>query len=108
MSRWRYPMMTPSQRRAINQIIKFYRERNRYNGVTSVRCTVKHEHFFVSLTIQTRRSDCSQYSPRAVFSLQYAHVFIGKRGGISVPMALDGVTDAKAERVRVERMLRRL
>lgn len=104
MSRWRYPMMTPSQRQAINRIIRFYRERNRNNGVTSVRCEVKHM-VFVSLTIRTRRSDCEKHSPRQIVCEQYAHIFIGRRGRIEIADAAYGLGNRQQEQKHLRHML---
>ena len=88
--------MTKSQRAAIINIIRFYRERNSYNGVTSVRIDIDESDGITSMRVDTRRSDCGKYSPRAIFMQQSAMFFIGKRGGIEVVRAeqgLDSETD---------------
>jgi hypothetical protein len=94
---------TDLQRRALNRIIRFYRDRNSYDGVTSVRCTFNNEYeSFVSVTVETRRSDCDKYSPRAVICAQRAHIMVTRRGKITVHSADSGLTD---ERKHVARMI---
>lgn len=81
-----------SQRNTINRIIRFYRQANAYNGVTSVRATVEETDYrAVWISLETRRSDCGQYSPRAVVCRQDAHICVGPRGGITVYSASSGL-----------------
>lgn len=97
--------MNKAQRASIIRIIRFYRERNRYNGVTSVRVETKDFDYFISLTVTTRRSDCETFSHRAIVCEQSAHIFIGKRGGITVKRARNGLTHSESS--YVQKMTRR-
>lgn len=92
--------MTKAQRAAIIRVIRFYKDRNRYNGVTSVRIETENYEHFISLTVTTRRSDCEKYSPRQIISEQYAHIFIGKRGGIKVKRARSGINRKESGHVQ--------
>ena len=89
--------MNKSQRAAIIRVIRYYKSRNAYNGVTSVRVELEDYDYFISLMLTTRRSDCEKYSPRQVVCEQSAHIHIGKRGGIKVKRARNGlsINDAK-------------
>ena len=92
--------ITKSQRRALNRIIRFYRRENN-DGVTSVRISfpdanediAKYGFFFVC--VKTRRSDCDKYSPRAILCEQSAMFKVGKRGGLKVMTAYDGLRETK-------------
>ena len=59
--------LNPSQRATVNRLIRYYRGRVAYNGVTSVRLDIKHHDSFVSVYVQTWRSDCHRYSPAGRF-----------------------------------------
>lgn len=84
--------ITPAQRRRIISAIRYYRSSNRYTGVTSVRVQVNTEYSaFVSVVIETRRSDCDRYSPRQVICRQRMHAMIGRRGGMKIASADDGL-----------------
>lgn len=74
----------PSQRKALMRVIWFIRNHER-DDVTSIRYAIRPLHKdSVSVTLMTRRSDCDRYSPRQVVCRIDMHVFIGKRGGITV------------------------
>ena len=92
--------LTPSQRSALRRVVSFYRKRNAYTQCTSVRFELRQCGHFVSVSISTRRSDCQKYSPRQVFCAQSAHVFIGKRGGLRVVTAENGLGDGDNPRGR--------
>lgn len=90
--------LTTSQRRRIISAIRFYRNRNRYNGCTSVRVKIDNTHGFsstlprfVSMSLETRRSDCEQYSPRQVMTKQFMFAIIGRRGGMKIASASDSL-----------------
>ena len=86
--------LTKTQRKSINKIIRFYRERNLYTKVTSVRIKLKDTDYGVKwLTVTTRRSDCDKNSMRAILCEDHAFIRIGKRGGITVSSAQNGLND---------------
>ena len=84
--------MNKSQRKAINRIIRFYRERVAYTGCTSVRLKIiETDYGHIWVYIKTRRSDCHRNSPRAILSEETASFCLGKRGAITVWNAEDGL-----------------
>lgn len=95
---------TQSQRRKLRLILRFYRERNSYNEVTSVRLKIPKEprYSFISVSVTTRRSDCSPNSPRAILCEQTAHFMVTKRGGVTVTEARNGFKD---ETIHVAKVL---
>jgi len=94
--------MNRSQRNAINRIIYFYRQRNCYNKVTSIK--IKREDFgsFIAVIVRTRRSDCHEYSLRALMCDQYAHIFVGKRGGLRV---MDATSGLNSEKTHIQKLI---
>jgi hypothetical protein len=99
----KHESMTTAQRQAINRVVRFYRERNRYTGCTSVRVELKPATYGTWITVRTRRSDCDQYSPRASACSQYGHLLITKRGAIRIYSAEHA---HRSERSHVAFMLR--
>lgn len=101
--------LKPSQKNAVRRIVKFYKDRNDYNSVTSVRYDLvkcsSGDYNSIWLTVNTRRSDCEKYSPRAVICNQYGNFNIGKRGGIKVSIASNGIGDRDDEKKHVSFML---
>ena len=96
--------LTPGQRRALSRIVRYYRDWNDHNGVTSVRFTLTRPFgTFPSFVITTRRSDCGEFSPRAVYTKMDASGSIGPRGGITLYRASNGLND---ETKYVAKMLR--
>ena len=86
--------MNKSQRKAIIRVIRYYRETNAYNGVTSVRVEVEPTDYGTYwITLKTRRSDCHPNSERALLCDQYAHISVGKRGALKVYTAQNGLSD---------------
>lgn len=82
--------MNKSQRRSINKTIRYYRDVA--DDFTSVRATVEPtEYGVIWVTINTRRSDCSAYSQRAIWTRKHAFIMIGKRGAITVYQAESGI-----------------
>lgn len=94
--------LNPRQRRRVRTIVRWYREQNRYSGVTSVRFELVDYFGTIWITLKTWRSDCGKYSPRAVFCEQYLHARIGPRGGVRVYTARHGT---RSEMSRVQRRL---
>ena len=83
--------LTPTQRRKVNKIIRYFRNDERYNGVTSVRVELRKGYrYAVSLTVHTRRSDCERSSPRAVLCERYAHFTITRRGKTTLHSSYHG------------------
>lgn len=86
--------LKPSQRKALERIVRFYKRRNDYNEVTSVRFKLTNPYLSViSVQVCTFRSDCGRNSPRAVFTEQSAHFFLGPRGKIKVANAKYALKD---------------
>jgi len=85
-----------SQRNRLASIVRWYRAYNAYSGVTSIRFKLHDCKAFISLTLTTRRSDCSKFSPRQIITQQRVHAFIGPRGGCKVMDATSGLTSEKA------------
>lgn len=86
--------LTPTQRKRINRIIRYFRNDERYNGVTSVRVEISKTYAYaISLVVRTRRSDCERSSPRAVYSERYTHFIITRRGEVTVCHSRRGVDD---------------
>lgn len=92
--------MTKSQRASIIRIIRYYRERNSYTGCTSVRVVAEDCGSFISLSVETRRSDCEKYSQRQIVCNQSAHIFIGQRGGVDVKRATLGLGSHEEKHVQ--------
>lgn len=87
---------TARQKAKLNKIVRYYRNRNRYNGVTSVRARIDDVCAgIVAIAITTRRSDCDRYSPRQVLTAQEAYLFVGPRGGITVASARACLADER-------------
>lgn len=84
--------LNPRQRRKVRQVVRWYRERNAYSGVTSIRIELINLGGLISMTLRTWRSDCGKYSPRAIVCEQYLHAIIGPRGGIKVYTARSGLS----------------
>jgi hypothetical protein len=96
--------MNRSQRNAANRIVRFYRERNAFTKVTSTRVHLTTtEYGSIWIKVETRRSDCQKYSPRAVLTQQTAFIEIRSRGAIRVHSADSCLRD---ERKHVAFMLR--
>lgn len=101
--------VTPSQRRAVRNVLRFYRKRYNYNGVTSVRLEMSRggsdttEYFW--LTVRTRRSDCGRDSLLALLSECHARILIGPRGGITVYDAREGYGPGSDSKRHVAYML---
>lgn len=95
--------LKPRQRRKLVRLVRWYRERNAYSGVTSVRFELVDYYGTTWITLRTRRSDCGKYSPRAIVCEQYLHARIGPRGGVKVYDARTGVR--RSEKTHVQKML---
>ena len=76
--------MNKSQRNALRRVLHFIRQRNNYNGCTSVRFNLIDCGPFISVSTDTRRSDCDKHSPRAVTCQESGQFFIGRRGGLQI------------------------
>lgn len=86
--------MTPSQIKKISRINNYYIDANAYTEVTEVECKdVLLDWGSISVTIQTSRTDCGKYSPRAIVCEQYGHFLISRRGKITVCSARHGCSD---------------
>jgi len=94
--------LNPRQRRKLRTLVRWYRERNNYSGVTSVRFLLVDYFGTIWITLTTRRSDCGKYSPRAILCEQYLHARIGPRGGVRVYTARSGLS---SELTRVQKRL---
>lgn len=95
--------LNDSQRRAMRRIVRYLRDTERYNGVTSVRWALIDAGCFVSATFKTRRSDCGEASMRQIMCEHYIHVHIGKRGRITLHAAREGIsTDEGLKRKHTE------
>jgi len=94
--------LNPRQRRKVRSIVRWYRERNAYNGVTSIRFILTDYNGTTWIRLKTRRSDCGKYSPRALVCEEYLHARIGPRGGVRVYTARSGLT---SELTRVQKRL---
>ena len=89
--------LNKSQRRAVSRIYRQYVERVRYTGCTSVRFELKSlGHGLVSMTVDTRRSDCEKSSQRQIFCRESFHGIIRSRGAITVCRAECGLTNNEA------------
>lgn len=95
--------LNPRQRRKVEHVVGWYRERNAYNGVTSIRFELVDYEGTTWITLRTRRSDCGKYSPRAIVCEQYLHARIGPRGGVKVFDARNGIS--RTEKTHVKFML---
>ena len=98
--------LTPRQRRKVRRLVRWYRERNAYSGVTSVRFELYTYEDYCRLawiTLKTWRSDCGKYSPRAIVCEQYLHAMIGPRGGLTIHTARNGIS--RSEKTHVRKML---
>ena len=84
-------IINKSQRNAINRIIRFYRKKEAYNKVTSIRIELDDSVGILSLVVRTKRSDCDQFSPRQLLCENYGHYLIGARGKIKVCTATSGI-----------------
>lgn len=94
--------LNPRQRRKVRTIVRWYRERNAYSGVTSIRFELVDFSGTIWITLTTWRSDCGQYSPRAIVCGQRLHARIGPRGGVRVFSASSGTS---SELTHVQRYL---
>ena len=97
--------LNPRQRRKVRQVVRWYRERNAYSGVTSIRFKLYgYEDYdkIAWITLRTWRSDCGKYSPRAIVCEQYFHAMIGPRGGLKIHTARSGM---KSEVTRVRKSI---
>lgn len=84
--------LTKGQRRALKRILFFYRDRHNSSKVTSIRFKLNvTDYGAVWVTLETRRSDCSRNSPRAVICKNYLHACLGPRGRITVATADNGI-----------------
>lgn len=72
----------PSQRKALNKIIRFVRSNDSLARITSLKINVFSG--FLSVAIETDRTDCDKYSPRNVLSRVYFSAHIGAKGAIEV------------------------
>lgn len=72
----------PSQRKAINKIIRFVRSNDSIARITSLRIGINRG--FISLAIETDRTDCDKYSLRNVLSRIYFSAHIGAKGAIQI------------------------
>ena len=92
-----------SQRRALARVLRHYKNATAYSGVTSVRYRMKQcgQNTFneVWVNVETRRSDCEEYSQRAILCGQSAHIKIGPRGKLTVYRATSGITESKVKHV---------
>lgn len=95
--------LNPRQRRKLGHVVRWYRERNAYNGVTSIRFELVDYFGTIWITLKTRRSDCGHYSPRAIVCEQYLHARIGPRGGLKICDARNGIS--RTEKTHVHFML---
>lgn len=97
--------LNKSQRRAVRRIMRFIWNRNSHSDVTSARFELTRPFgSFLSMTVTTRRSDCEEYSERAVICEQRLHCMIGPRGGLKVCSFSNGLSDSTAH---AKKMLRR-
>ena len=94
--------LTKGQRRKVAWIVKWYRERESYNGVTSIRFNlVKFDDSKLAfMTLKTRRSDCGKYSPRAIICERSLHAMLGPRGGTKVISAEWGIGNSEKSHVK--------
>lgn len=92
--------LNPRQRRKVRHVVRWYRDRNNYSGVTSVRFDLVDYYGLIFITLTTRRSDCGTYSPRAIVCEQRLHAKIGPRGGCKVLNARSGL---RSEKTHVQR-----
>ncbi len=95
--------LNPRQRRKVRQAIRWYRERENYNGVTSIRFELyKYDDFdrLAWISLRTRRSDCGQYSPRAIVCERTMFAMIGPRGGLKIYRAEWGIGNSELTHVR--------
>jgi hypothetical protein len=81
------------ERRGLRAVVRFVRNREAYNGVTSVRFEMTRCDYFVAVTLKTRRSDCGSYSPRALMCDNRIVFYIGPRGGLTIKSAECGFGD---------------
>lgn len=96
--------LNPMQRRAINRVIRFFRQTEAYSGCTSVRIRLNPTNYrVVWMHVTTRRSDCERYSPRALLCSWDAFIQIGKRGAIRVHSARHGLTPSEHHVARMVR-----
>jgi hypothetical protein len=90
--------LNPRERRGLRAVVRLVRNREAYNGVTSIRFKLERcGKYFVSATVTTRRSDCGKYSPRALMCDSRIFFFIGPRGGLTMKSVECGFgNDSKA------------
>ncbi len=85
--------ITKGQRNAVKRVVRFYKERDADN-LTSVRFELRRvTSSLLSLTVNTRRSDCGKYSQRAILCERRAHFMIGPRGGLKLHNSDTGMQD---------------
>jgi hypothetical protein len=75
------------ERRGLRAVVRFVRDREAYNGVTSVRFEMTRCQYFVAVTLKTWRSDCGHYSERALMCDSRVVFYIGPRGGLTIKSA---------------------
>lgn len=95
--------LNKNQRNAVARIVEFYKDKESYNGVTSIRFEITRCDDFVSMSLRTRRNDCEKFSPRQLLTGRSGQFFIGKRGGIRVARAEQGL--GNEEHRHIARML---
>lgn len=85
----KHPELTSRQRRSINRLIRYVRSRR---SETSRICKLDITHYesFVSISIETKRTDCDEYSPRMIYSSVYLSAQIGLGGLITISCAESG------------------
>ena len=92
--------LNPRQRRKLGHIVRWYRSREAYNHVTSIRFELIDFSGMIWIHLRTRRSDCGQYSPRAILCERTLHALIGPRGGVKVSRAEWGIGNSEKTHVQ--------